>query len=169
LYSRPPTPPLLVGAALTAETAHWLGGWADALITVAGERDAMRRVIDAFRQGGGEGKPIFLQAVLAFGDDDAHSARIAYDQWRQAALSPTQLADIATAREFDRATDAATPGEVVPKLRVSADIERQIAWLMDDLAMGFTRVYVHNLARDHSRFFDACGMRLLPSVAHAAV
>lgn len=38
LYSRPRTPPMIVGAALSPETAEWMGGWADGLITVVGER-----------------------------------------------------------------------------------------------------------------------------------
>lgn len=55
LYTRPQTPPLIVGAALTPETAGWMGGWADALITVSHPIDELRGVIDAFRAGGGRG------------------------------------------------------------------------------------------------------------------
>jgi hypothetical protein len=43
LYTRPTRPPLLLGAALSAEAAFWPGGWTDALITVAGSRDGMHR------------------------------------------------------------------------------------------------------------------------------
>jgi coenzyme F420-dependent glucose-6-phosphate dehydrogenase len=53
LYTRPAEPPPIVGAAVTPETARWVGSWADALITIAGPRGEMREV-DAFREGGGE-------------------------------------------------------------------------------------------------------------------
>lgn len=33
LYSRPEVQPLIIGAAVTAETAQWVGSWADGLIT----------------------------------------------------------------------------------------------------------------------------------------
>ena len=32
LYTRPETPPLIVGAAITPQTAEWVGGWADGCI-----------------------------------------------------------------------------------------------------------------------------------------
>jgi coenzyme F420-dependent glucose-6-phosphate dehydrogenase len=44
VYSRPARPPMLVGAAISAETARWVASWADALITVAGPDDRMRAV-----------------------------------------------------------------------------------------------------------------------------
>src|SRR4051794_11216954 len=48
LYSRPEQPPLLFGAALTAETAEWVGSWADGLIPVGGEPDQLRPLVEAF-------------------------------------------------------------------------------------------------------------------------
>jgi alkanesulfonate monooxygenase SsuD/methylene tetrahydromethanopterin reductase-like flavin-dependent oxidoreductase (luciferase family) len=164
LYSRPARPPLLVAAALTPETARWAGSWADALITAAGERETMRAVVDGFRAGGGAGKPLFLQVALAFGRTDEESARIAHDQWRQCTLGAGQLADLATPREFDEATSRASVSEVASRVRASADVERQLAWLQEDLALGFDRVYLHNLVRDHDRFFEACAERILPAL-----
>ena len=61
LWSRPAVPPALLGAAVSPETAAWVAGWADGLITVnqpAGER--LRRVVDAFRAEAA-GKPMYLQ------------------------------------------------------------------------------------------------------------
>jgi probable non-F420 flavinoid oxidoreductase len=168
LFSRPSQPPLLVGAALTPETATWVGSWADAMITVSAARDRMREVIDAFRQGGGVGKPIFLQVTLSFAPTEAEAADAAYDQWRHCVLSTGQLADVTTAAEFDRLSDGASPRDVVNRLRVSADIERHLAWLQEDAAMGIERIYVHNIARAHQeRFIDACGTRVLPAFARA--
>jgi coenzyme F420-dependent glucose-6-phosphate dehydrogenase len=66
LFSRPAHAPLLLGAALTPKTANWVGSWADGLITVAGPRDRMRAVVDAFREGSaGSDKPMFLQVALS--------------------------------------------------------------------------------------------------------
>ena len=39
-------------------------------------------------------------------------------------------------------------------------------WLREDLEMGYERVYVHNVARDHlERFINAWAERVLPAVA----
>src|SRR5690606_7297023 len=61
VYSLPERAPLLVGAAITAETAAWMASWTDALITAGQPGDAMKRVVDAWRSNGGEHKPLLLQ------------------------------------------------------------------------------------------------------------
>src|ERR687898_1975910 len=49
LWTLPARPPRFVGAAVSPETAAWVGGWADGLITVKQDVDALRTVLDAFR------------------------------------------------------------------------------------------------------------------------
>jgi hypothetical protein len=131
------------------------------MITAAGPRDGMRRILDAFREGGGESKPVFLQAALSFAGSDGESAAAAYDQWRFCAAATEQLADLESPAAFDAATERAPLDTILSKVRASADIERQIGWIQEDLEMGFDRIYLHNVAREHqSRFLDACAERL---------
>ncbi|MDQ3171993.1 MAG: TIGR03885 family FMN-dependent LLM class oxidoreductase [Acidobacteriota bacterium] len=159
--------PLIVAAALSPETARWAGAWADALVTIAAPREEMRAIVGAFREGGGDGKPMFLQVALAFAPTDAEAQDAALDQWRQSALTREELSDLATPADVDRAAARVTRADVVSRLRVSSDIERHAAWLREDAAMGFDRIYLHNVARDHQeRFIAACGERLLPALTH---
>jgi coenzyme F420-dependent glucose-6-phosphate dehydrogenase len=161
--------PPVVAAALSPETARWAAPWADALITVAGPRERMQAVVDAFREGGGASKPMYLQAALSWAPTDAEATAAARDQWRQCALDGTQLADLATPADFDRATAAVTADQVAAIVRVSSDLERHLEMLREDAAMGFQRIYLHNVARGHQvAFIDACGERLLPAFASGA-
>ena len=162
LFVQPERAPLLIGAALSAETAHWVGEWADGMVTVAGPREAMREVVEAFRETGG-GKPMFLQAPLSFARTDEEALAAAMDQWRHVVVRPDQLADLPSPEAFERESAAAQPADVVASVRVSSDLERQVAWLHEDAAMGFDRIYVHNVARDHQeRFIDEWATHVLP-------
>jgi probable non-F420 flavinoid oxidoreductase len=165
LYVHVSQPPLLLGAALTPATARWVAGWADGLITVAGPRDAMRAVVDAFLEGGGGGKPMFLQVALSFAPQEADAVRLAMDQWRHCVLGPQQLADLPTPVAFDDASHTARMEDVMARVRVSGDVGRQIAWLQEDVEMGFRHVYLHNVAREHQEvFIDVCATHILPSL-----
>lgn len=165
LWVKPPRPPLLLGAAISAETARFVGEWADALITVAGPRDEMRKVVDAFRETGGA-KPMFLQVTVSFARNDRESLEAAMDQWRQGVVGPQKLADLTSPEEFDRESADARADDVAEKVRISADVERHLGWLQSDIEMGFSRLYVHNVARNHlDRFIDAWAQRVLPAVA----
>ena len=165
LWVRPAKPPLLLGAAISPDTARFVGEWADGLITVAGPRDSMREVIDAFRETGGN-KPMFLQVTLSFARSDEEAREIALDQWRQGAVGPAKLADLASPEEFDREAAGARVQDIAEHVRMSSDVEQHLEWLREDLAMGFERLYVHNVAREHlERFIAVWAERVLPAFA----
>ena len=162
LYVQPARPPLLLGAAISAETARWVGEWADGLATVAGPRDSMREVVDAFRETGGN-KPMFLQVTLSFAPTEDEARNAAMDQWRQVVVGPEKLADLRSPTEFDRESANARADEVAERVRISGDIARHLDWLHEDAAMGFERIYLHNVARDHlERFIEVCARHVLP-------
>ena len=91
LWTLPVTPPPLFGAAVSAETAGWVGSWADGLTTVNQPVDALRRVLDAFRNGGGEGKPAYLQVHVSWAPTDDEALAVARDQWRTNVFDPPGL------------------------------------------------------------------------------
>jgi len=164
LYTTPAEPPPIVAAALTEETARWAGGWADALVTVAAEPDALRRVVDAFREGGGEGKPLFLQVALSYADADDEALRNAWREWRQAGLDPAQLADLPTPEAFAEACRDVSPEALRERLRISSDPARFVDWLARDAELGFERIFLHNLGRNQEAFIDAFAARVLPAL-----
>ncbi|HEU4561957.1 MAG TPA: TIGR03885 family FMN-dependent LLM class oxidoreductase, partial [Longimicrobium sp.] len=136
LYTRPAEPPKIIGAALSPETAEWAGGWADGLITVVGEKEGMQKIIDAFRRGGGEGKPLYLQAQLSFGKTDEDALEAAWKQWRAAMFPSPVLADLKMPAMFDAAAEYVTREDVKGKMRISADPERHLEWLLGDAELG---------------------------------
>ena len=164
LYVRPPAPPPVFAACLSPETARRAGAWADGMITVSGPPEQTRAVVDAFRAGGGDGKPLYLQVVLSFASSDEEALEAACDQWRQAGLSSRELAELDSPEAFDRASASVTPDALREKVRVSASIERHLEWLAGDLALGFERLFLHNVHRDQEGFIAAFAERVLPAL-----
>ena len=149
LYSGPERPPLLLGAALTPETARWVASWADGLITAVGPRDQTRAVVDAFRDVAGGSKPMFLQSVVSYAPTDAEAREAALDQWTHCGLQPSELADLHSPAAFDRACDRVHPEQVLATVRASADMARHVEWLRQDVALGFEASSPQTLARAH--------------------
>jgi probable non-F420 flavinoid oxidoreductase len=75
LWTRPDPAPLLLGAAVTPDTAAWIAGWADGMITVSQPDDQLDAVVEAFRTNGGAGKPMYLQVHLAWADGSRRARR----------------------------------------------------------------------------------------------
>src|SRR5207244_12120 len=85
---------------LTVETAKWAGEWADGLITTARPPADMKKMIDAFREGGGEGKPIRVQSPCCYAANEADARRYAHEQWKALLLGGDVLAALRLPSEF---------------------------------------------------------------------
>jgi coenzyme F420-dependent glucose-6-phosphate dehydrogenase len=166
LWVKPERPPLVVSAALSPETAEWAGGWADGLITVVLEKKAMREILDAFRRGGGEGKPVFLQAQLSFASTDEKAMEAAWQQWRSVMYPSPVLATLRMPAEFDVIGETVRRDDVCARMHVSSDPDRHVAWLREYVDMGFEEINIHNVCRDEQeRFIEVFGERVVPELA----
>jgi coenzyme F420-dependent glucose-6-phosphate dehydrogenase len=168
LHSPPPEPPLLLGAALSAETAGWIGGWADGLITISKPPEELRRVVKAFRVGGGDGKPMHLKVQLSYGADDESARQGAWEQWRTNIFDSPVLSDLRTPAQFDAAAEFVRPADLDEFVRISSDPRDHIDWLKRDARMGFSRLYLHNVNLGQELFIDDFGRQVIPALRAAA-
>ncbi|NRD66321.1 TIGR03885 family FMN-dependent LLM class oxidoreductase [Corallococcus exiguus] len=164
LYTRPKDMPLLVGAAVTPKTARWVAGWADGLITTARPPEELRKVVDAFRDGGGEGKPLFLKVQLSYAKDDELAREGAYNQWASNIFTNSVLADLRTPAQFQEAANVVQPHDLDGPLRVSSSLQQHMDWLGEDLRLGFDRLYLHNVNREQDGFIEAFGEKVIPAL-----
>ena len=164
LWTLPPEPPKLIAAAVSAETAGWAGGWADGLVTIYQPREQLERLLAAFRERGGEGKPTAVQVHLSWAESEDEALRIAYDQWRTNVFPPPLCWDLATVEAFDLAAAHVRPEDLRGPVLVSSDLARHVAWIEELVALGFDAVYLHHVGQEQRRFVDAFGRHVLPAL-----
>ncbi|HEY0009101.1 MAG TPA: TIGR03885 family FMN-dependent LLM class oxidoreductase [Tepidisphaeraceae bacterium] len=165
LYTRPKTPPMIFGAALSTDTARFAGSWADALITVHTDPQKLKPIVAAFREGGGEGKPMALQVHLAYAPTDAQALEAAHSQWRNNTLPSSTNVEIKRPDHFDVIGKLVQPESMRQTVLVSSDIGQHIAWLQEYRALGFDRLYLHEVGKDQNRFIDTFGEKVLPQLS----
>ncbi|MFC5408223.1 TIGR03885 family FMN-dependent LLM class oxidoreductase [Larkinella bovis] len=168
LYTRPAVKPLLFGAAVTSQTAEWVGSWADGLLTISQPKEQLRDVVDAFRRGGGEGKPMSLKVQLSYAQNREAARQGAYEQWRANIFPNAMLTELRTPAQFEMAGALVDRSEIDKMVRISADVNQQIAWLAEDIELGFERLFLHNVNREQPRFIDDFGEKVLPSLLKSA-
>jgi alkanesulfonate monooxygenase SsuD/methylene tetrahydromethanopterin reductase-like flavin-dependent oxidoreductase (luciferase family) len=163
LWTRPETPPPLIGAAVSVATAEWCAGWADGLVTVNAPEDHLRQMIAVYRGAGGTG-PVCLQVHLSWAGSQADAEAIAYDQWRSNVFAPPVCWDLELVEHFDVVSEHVTMEQVGSVVNVSADLEAHIEWLRGYAALGFDRIYLHHVGQDLMPFIDAFGSKVLPAL-----
>lgn len=164
LYTRPRSAPKVFGAALTEETARFVGSWADGLITVHAEPENLRKLVAAFREGGGAGKPMYLQVHVAYAPTDDEARRAAFEQWRTNVFPSKLLSDIKLPEQFDALAGKVRPEDMDQSVRISSDLGRHVAWLQQDIAIGFDHLYLHDAGPEQERFVETFAGKVLPQL-----
>ena len=164
VWSLPDDTPPLFGAAVSEETARTVGAWADGLMTVRQPSDALRRVIDAFRDGGGGRQAGRRPGAPLVGRGRGDGAR---DRPRPVARR-TSSADLAWDLELPspvrRGRGRRAPrGRDRESVLVSAD-PAQHAVAAGARRARRRRVYLHHVGKEQDRFIDVFGERVLPKV-----
>jgi coenzyme F420-dependent glucose-6-phosphate dehydrogenase len=164
LYTRPPRAPLLFAAANACRTAEWVGSWADGLLTLAKPLCELKEIVDLFRRGGGEGKPVYLKLDIAYARTEEEALSGAYDQWRNMVFGGGLLTEIRSPQEFDAMGEYVRPEDLQKTIRISSDPDRHIEWLQAFLDLGVDRIYVHNVTRDQATFIEDYGREVIPAI-----
>lgn len=162
LYTRPAIQPMVIGAAITPETARWMGEWADGLITILKPLEDMSKVVEAFHSGGGEGKPMFLQMQVSYAATDEEALQGAWDQWRSTILDSSVLSDLRSPSQLDAAAEFIKPEDLHGPVYISSDVKKYIQWLRQAFELGFDQIFLHNVNLDQKKFIEDFGEQVLP-------
>ncbi|MCP9237472.1 TIGR03885 family FMN-dependent LLM class oxidoreductase [Lewinella sp. JB7] len=162
LYTLPEEMPLAVGAAITARTAGEIASWADALYTVWKPHNKLDDVIDAFRQNGGAGKPIYLKVDLCVAPTEAEAKRLAHEQWRTNIGTGSVHGELRMPEHFEAASQFIGEEEVAESIRITLDPEEHVELIKKDLSLGFEKIIFHNVGLNQEYFFDFFGKEVLP-------
>lgn len=164
LYTRPKKPPLLIAAAITADTARWAAEWADGLITISQPQEKLRKITEAFRENGGEGKPMFLKVQLSTAKDAQSALEGAFEQWRMNIFESPVLADLTTPEKFEMMAQYVRPEDMKEMVRVSSEPDRHVEWLAGDIELGFNSLVLHNVNREQEFFIEQFGEKVIPQL-----
>jgi coenzyme F420-dependent glucose-6-phosphate dehydrogenase len=164
LYSRPLSPVPLYGAAVSEATARLCGGWADGLLTVGGDVESVRRIISAFREGGGEGKPIIVQAALCWAPTEEQALASAMDQWRACVVGGEVNWDLRRPQDFDGVARMVMASELAQCLPISSSFQKHVDWMSAIAELEVAELHLHQVGRNQEQFIEEFAHRVLPQV-----
>jgi coenzyme F420-dependent glucose-6-phosphate dehydrogenase len=154
LYSRPRAPVPLYGAAMSAKTAALAGGWSDGLLLAGCRTESVKPLIDAFREGGGEGKPVHVQMAVSWAPTLEAAGANAVDQWSSAAIGGEVAWDLRRPGDFDMASRFVTSEMLADGLLITDSIA-QIGEAIDALAgLGVAAVHLHMVGQEQENFIN---------------
>lgn len=154
LWTLPPNVPSFYGAALSEKTAKLAGKWADGLITIRAPDEQLKKIIAAFRENGGEYKPIVLQLQISWASTLENARQNAWHQWRHVAVD-IDRAKTKIPEEFDMACQHLTIDDVAQKIPCFENINALEEMIKKYYTFGFSGIYVHNAGKNQREFIEA--------------
>jgi hypothetical protein len=79
-------------------------------------------------------------------------------------LESRVLSELRMPNQFDTLGELVRPEDLEGHIRISADVQQHIDWLLEDVELGFDRIFIHNVNREQERFIDTFGDKVLPMV-----
>lgn len=162
LWSLPKSAPKIFGAALTEETAGWMGSWVEGLVTVRKPARELRNLVERFRVGGGNEKPLALQLQVSWAANKEDARLAAWDQWRNAAAPSACLADLRLPEDFDAATSDVKPEDIDDVIPLITNGDELLEIIDEAASCGFEEVFIHNVSRDQVGFLRFMERTVLP-------
>lgn len=162
LHTFPEVLPPLYGAAISVQTAGWMGSWTDGLLTAHQPPDVLRSVVDAYRKNGGAHKPLRLKVQISYAKSYQQALDGAFEQWKTNIFPSAVLANLPTMEQFESLAQIVEPLELLEAVHVSADAEAHIDWLNKYIELGFDELILHNVNADQETFIQDFGRSVLP-------
>ncbi|GAB49102.1 TIGR03885 family FMN-dependent LLM class oxidoreductase [Mobilicoccus pelagius] len=163
LWTLPAEPPLLFQPTLSEGSAARGATWADGIVTINQPPERLRRIVDAYRDAGGDGE-LVLQVHVSWAPTSEEAWAIARDQWSSNVWSTVTATDVTTAHLED-VSRGATDEMIGRACLVDHDLGGLTARIRELVDLGgFDRVYLHHVGQEQRPWIEAAGEHVLPDL-----
>lgn len=162
LYTLPAIIPPLNCAGLTATTARWAGTWADGFVTVGETTEDLRKIISAFRETGGDEKPITVKMTFSYARDKKIARDHAFEQWRTNCIPINDMGALTYVEDFERAAESVSMDDVLSRVPVSNKPAHFSRLIQEVMNLGVDTIVLHNVCKLQEEFIEDFGAQVLP-------
>jgi coenzyme F420-dependent glucose-6-phosphate dehydrogenase len=160
LYTLPETSPPIAVAASTAAAAKLAGRAGDALISTAPDAE----LVDAFREAGGEGRPVYGQLTVCYGSEEEKAKQEALEWWPNTSVPGETGVELAEPQHFEEVADLITADMVAEKVVCGPDTEPILEKIGSFMEAGFDHVFLHQVGPRQEEFLAFAKDELLPAI-----
>jgi G6PDH family F420-dependent oxidoreductase len=160
IYTLPDPLPEIMVAASGPEAAELAGEVGDGLISTAPQQE----LIEAFEQGGGQGKPRFGQLTVCWARTEQEAVKTALEHWPTAAVPGELGQELPLPKHFEHAASLVREEDIAKSIICGPDPEKHRKAIKEYFDAGFDHVYLHQVGPDQEGFFSFCQQEVLPKL-----
>ena len=163
IYTLPPEPIPVYVSAFGPKAADVAGRIGDGFITTSPDKEMIR----AFRDSGGEGKPVQGGYKVCWGTDDDTCIDTAHRLWANSGV-PGELAQVLPSpRHFEQASSLVTRDSTRDSIAYGSDLDRHVDAFRPYADAGIDVIHISQMggreqATSYAGFFEFYGSQVLP-------
>ena len=158
IYDLPAEPVEVYVAAAQTNAAELAGRIGDGFISTAPDE----KVVQAFEDAGGKGKPKLGMMHVAYDTDSEAGLQRAHELWPNTALKGPLGQELATPSDFEAASGMVAPEDLAGTTPHGPDPEPYLEQIRKYDDAGFTHVFVHQIGENQDEFADFARRELMP-------
>jgi G6PDH family F420-dependent oxidoreductase len=160
LFTLPETSPPIAVAASAPAAAKLAGRAGDALISTAPDAE----LVEAFREAGGDGRPVYGKVTVCYGPDQAEAKNEALEWWPNTSVPGELGVELAEPQHFEEVAQLITADQVAEKVICGPGTERILEKIGAFADAGFDHVFLHQVGPRQEEFLAFAKDELLPAV-----
>ena len=161
VYTLPDEPPEILVAASGPKSIEMAGRLGDGYVGLAPEAEH----VEAFKQAGGEGKPVVGQIEVCWAESEEAAVDTVHEWWPQTSLSGELTYELKLPAHFEQACELVTKEDIAESpMPFGPDPQKHIEGIREFLDAGYTHVYVHQLGPDQDGALAFYEREVLPSL-----
>jgi G6PDH family F420-dependent oxidoreductase len=160
LFTIPEISPPIAVAASTPAAAALAGRAGDGLISTAPKAE----LVEAFRDAGGEGRPVYGQLTVCHGPDEAKAKDEALEWWPNTSVPGELGVELAEPQHFEEVARLITADQVAEKVVCGPGTEPIVEKIGAFVDAGFDHVFLHQVGPRQEEFLSFAKGELLPAI-----
>jgi G6PDH family F420-dependent oxidoreductase len=140
------------------------GEMADGMINTSPDK----KVIQAFQEAGGEGKPVLGQITLCYAGTEQEALDTAFKWWPTTIVPSALHSDLPTPDHFEQAVKLVRKEDIAGKLPLGPDTDKLMESIQKYIEAGFTHLYFHQVGPDQEGFLRYFQQQVMPKLKDKA-
>jgi G6PDH family F420-dependent oxidoreductase len=158
IFTLPDEPPAIMVAGSGSNAIEAAGEIGDGFIGLAPEKEK----VQTFEEAGGRGKPRYGQLTVCWAETEDKARDIVYDIWPTSGLQGEMPQELRTVTHFEQAVKMLSKEQVVEDIICGPDAQSHIDGIQEFIDAGYDHVYIHQVGRNQSGFFEFYQREVLP-------
>jgi G6PDH family F420-dependent oxidoreductase len=160
LYTLPEEPVEVMVAASGPKAAELAGRIGDGFVGTSPDTDT----IEAFRNAGGSGKPLYGQATVCWAESEEAAVKTAHRIWPNGAITGSLSQELPLPEHFEQAAKMVSEDDIAEAMPCGPDPERHQQSIREYIDAGYTHVYIHQIGPDQQGFMRFYAEEILPKL-----